>query len=450
METVAGKIHLLNLDPAELAARVVALGMPKFRATQVLEWVYQRRVDSFEAMTNLSVPHRALLAEHFSIYRGTVVRHLTASDGTEKVLIRWPSVVDAAAGAEPSLTETVMIPADEDAVEDGVASTVKQRRTACLSTQVGCPVGCAFCASGLEGLKGNLTAGDIVEQALWLTRALPADGRLTNIVFMGMGEPLANYAATVKAIHTLRAPWGLGIGGRKITVSTVGLPPQMRKLADEKLPVTLAISLHAPNDELRKQIIPWAKGISVADIVSAGQHYFNVTGREVTLEYIMLDGVNTLPEHAVELAGIARRMRANVNLIYYNEVPELAFKRPSGGTALGFQNVLREHGVNVHIRRSRGRDIAAACGQLARQDRAERLEAETTTEPRRLEGMKDHEEMQRVELRIGGAATPVTMEPRRRDGAADHDVNSKVELRIGGVAVAKDVTGVKEGVGDGE
>jgi 23S rRNA (adenine2503-C2)-methyltransferase len=364
--------HLLGLTLGELEQRVVELGMPKFRAKQVMEWVYQKRATSFDTMTNLSKGDREKLAGQFDIFTSTVVRDLTAVDATRKLLLKWPAVKEE----EPDggLTECVMIPADDDHWDEEGVRTAVHRRTACLSTQVGCPVGCAFCASGMEGLKGNLTTGQVVEQALRLTHTLPAEGvghRLTNIVFMGMGEPLANFAVTVGALKVLMAPWAFHISGRKITVSTVGLPPQMKKFAEMELPVTLAISLHAPNDALRKQIIPWAEKISIEQIVGAGREYFERTGREVTLEYIMLEGVNTLPEHARELAQVAKKLRANVNLIYYNEVPELPFKRPSGGTVFAFQNVLRSAGVNAHVRKSRGREIAAACGQLARQDRKE-------------------------------------------------------------------------------
>jgi 23S rRNA (adenine2503-C2)-methyltransferase len=293
------------------------------------------------------------------------------------MLLQWPppAPADPADSPDPAgggLTECVMIPCDDDHADEYGNTTVTHRRTACLSTQVGCPVGCAFCASGMEGLKGNLTAGQVIEEALRLTHNLPAVGaghRLTNVVFMGMGEPLANFNATVAAVRVLMAPWAFHISGRKITVSTVGLPPQMKRLADLELPVTLAISLHAPNDDLRKRIIPWAEKISISQLIDAGKYYFEKTGREVTLEYIMLEGVNTLPEHARELATIARKLRANVNLIYYNEVPELPFKRPTGQVMFAFQNILRTAGVNVHVRKSRGREIAAACGQLARQDR---------------------------------------------------------------------------------
>lgn len=374
--------HILNLTPEELTERLLALGMPKFRTKQIHEWIFQKRAAAFEQMTNLSKQDRELLAEKFDIFTSNVKRDLTAPDGTRKILLEWPAAAQRPTedgtpktngrGIEPGLTECVMIPCDDDHADEYGNTIVTSRRTACLSTQVGCPVGCAFCASGMEGLKGNLTTGQVVEEVLRLTHQLPPEGaghRITNIVFMGMGEPLANFDVTVAAVRVLMAPWAFHISGRKITVSTVGLPPQMKRLADLEIPVTLAISLHAPNDVLRKQIIPWANRITIAQIIEAGQYYFEKTGREVTLEYIMLDGVNTLPEHARELATVAKKLRANVNLIYYNEVPDLPFKRPSGQTMFLFQNTLRAAGINVHVRKSRGREIAAACGQLARQDR---------------------------------------------------------------------------------
>jgi len=362
------KEHLLAFSLEDLTTRLVQLNLPKFRAAQILEWIYKKRATSFDQMTNIAKPERAFLEENFQIFNSQVVRHVTSTDLTEKTLLQWPQASAGTGG----LTETVMIPSDDDQADDYGNTTVAHRRTACLSTQVGCPVRCAFCASGLEGLKGNLTAGQIVEQCLRLTHLLPVERRISNVVFMGMGEPLANFSATVAAIRTLMADWAFHISARKITLSTVGLPPQMKKLADLEIPVTLAISLHAPNDELRAQIIPWAEKISLAQITEAGKYYFEKTGREVTLEYIMLDGVNTLPEHARQLAQIAKSLRANVNLIYYNEVPELPFKRPVGQTMFSFQNILRSSGINTHVRRSRGRDVAAACGQLARQDKKDR------------------------------------------------------------------------------
>lgn len=251
-----------------------------------------------------------------------------------------------------------MIPAADDAPDAG------RRKTACISSQVGCPVGCRFCASGLGGLDGNLSAGRIVEQ-VWRLARLPEVERITNVVFMGMGEPLANFSAVTKAIRTLAAPWGMGISARKITVSTVGLHKAIERLAEEmELPVTLALSLHAPNDELRRSLIPWADYTSIDQLLVACSKWFARTGREITLEYTLLRGVNDRPEHARELAAVAKRLRANVNLIRFNEVAGVPFNRPTTDDVRRFQEILRAEFVNAHIRASRGRDIAAACGQL--------------------------------------------------------------------------------------
>jgi 23S rRNA (adenine2503-C2)-methyltransferase len=252
-------------------------------------------------------------------------------------------------------TETVMIPTED-------------RKTACVSSQVGCPVGCKFCASGIGGLDGNLTAGRIVEQ-VWRMSRLDGVNRISNVVFMGMGEPLANFNNVTQAIRILNAAWGMGIGARKITVSTVGLPAAIRKLCTFDIPVTLALSLHAPFDELRRKIIPWAEYSTIAELLDACQEWFRKTGREITLEYILLGGVNDRAEHAEELARLARSMRANVNLIRYNEVQGMPFLRPTNDDVHVFQEILRERAVNSHIRASRGRDIAAACGQLRHEAR---------------------------------------------------------------------------------
>jgi 23S rRNA (adenine2503-C2)-methyltransferase len=236
-------------------------------------------------------------------------------------------------------------------------------------------VGCRFCASGLGGLEGNLTAGQIVEQA-WRLGRLDQVDRITNIVFMGMGEPLANYANVTRAIRILNAEWGLGIGARRITVSTVGMPVAIRKLAEFELPVTLALSLHAPFDELRRDIIPWAEHATIRELLDACNDYFQATGREITLEYILLGKLNDQVEHAQELARLARTLRANVNLIRYNEVAGLPFERPVSADVHRFQAILKDKGVNAHIRASRGRDIAAACGQLRHEQRQARVDDE--------------------------------------------------------------------------
>ncbi len=405
--------HLFDQTPDSLADLFHGWGLPRFRADQVLDWVYRKGVADPRQMTNLSRDDRALLADRLTVLRGSVIRHQTATDGTQKLLISWrhegsgtgdqqdttdrprshplptlPSPDPRSPTPDPQSTESVLIPAPPSAS----ARSGKPRRTACISSQVGCPVGCAFCASGLGGLDANLTAGQIVQQAWQLGRlndearmtndekhqvvAPPAPlrhssfglrhspNRLTNVVFMGMGEPLANLRAVVPALRALTADWGLNLSARKITVSTVGVPAGIRRLADLDLPVTLAISLHAPNDPLRQRIIPWAHRVSIDQLIEAGRAYFAKTKREITLEYILLAGVNDRPEHARELAAVAKRLRSNVNLIRYNEVAGLPFGRPDDADVHRFQHLLRQANVNVHLRASRGRDIAAACGQL--------------------------------------------------------------------------------------
>jgi len=351
-ENPTPRLHLLGSDQAGLRDWLAAAGQPGYRADQLLQWIYEKRVESFDEMTNLPRALRAWLAERADIGRARREATAVSQDGTRKLLLRWP---DGAA------VEIVWIPQPE-------------RHTACLSSQVGCPVGCRFCASGLEGVERNLTTGEIVEQAWRIARLideeiragqLPPAARLSHIVLMGSGEPLANYDAVVAAIRILNAPWGLGIGARRITLSTVGLPQQIRWLAREGLQLNLALSLHAADECLRRELIPWGK-VPLSELFSACEEYFRQTGREVTLEYVLLDGVNTRLQDAVKLAAVARRLRANVNLLRYNPVPGLPFQRPSAETAWRFQQELQRRGVNAHIRTSRGRDVDAACGQLRR------------------------------------------------------------------------------------
>jgi 23S rRNA (adenine2503-C2)-methyltransferase len=389
--------HIFEFTPESLKAWCAQRGLAPFRAAQILEWVYQKGVADPARMSNLSKRDRDLIADPASgltFLSGQTVSHQSATDGTQKLLIQWDEVppasppltprhldtstpsqngvslailpstprhVDTSTPPDPSRqTECVMIPADD-------------RNTACISSQVGCPVGCKFCASGIGGLDGNLSPGRIVEQ-VWRLRSLlsppdailsPTAPRITNVVFMGMGEPLSNFAAVTAAIRTLNAPWGMNISARKITISTVGLPKAIERLASEfDLPVTLALSLHAPNDDVRRELIPWAEYTTIPDLLAACQKWFEKTGREITLEYILLGGVNDRPEHARQLADIARTIRANINLIRYNEVKGMPFARPTDEAVRTFQQILRDKGVNTHIRASRGRDIAAACGQL--------------------------------------------------------------------------------------
>lgn len=360
-------LPFFGLTPEQVRSAVEARGWPKFRAGQLLDWAYRKLVTDPNAMTNLPRAERGDIGQLFIFTQGQVVRQQESTDGTFKLLLSYPQGASA---------EAVMIP-DAD------------RRTACISSQVGCPVGCKFCASGLEGLKGNLSAAQIVEQVYWLNRLMgehaggttaptadrrPTDvPRITNIVFMGMGEPLSNYANVIQAVRLLHDPACFNLGARRITISTVGVPPRIRQLAEEKLPLNLALSLHAPTESLRRELIPWASHFSLDDILDACRYYFDRTGREITLEYILLSGVNDRPEHARQLARLCRTLRANVNLIRYNEVETLPFKRPVSADVMTFQKILRDAGVNAHVRKSRGRDIDAACGQLRRREARERL-----------------------------------------------------------------------------
>jgi len=275
-----------------------------------------------------------------------------SADGTWKWLLRF---------ADGQEVETVFIP-EED------------RGALCVSTQIGCTLTCKFCHTGTMPLVRNLGAPEIVAQMLvardalaeWPTAREGGPPRLfTNVVVMGMGEPLYNYDNTVAALRLATDETGLSLSRRRITVSTSGVVPRIEQLGRD-LGVGLAISLHAPNEPLRKQLIPWAEHFALDDILDAARYYFDRTGREVTLEYILLSGVNDRPEHARQLAKVCQTMRANVNLIRYNEVAGLPYVRPKSDDVMAFQNVLRANGVNAHVRKSRGRDIDAACGQLRR------------------------------------------------------------------------------------
>ncbi len=365
--------HIFEFNPETLAAWCEQRGMPPFRAKQILEWVYEKGICDPEQMTSLSKRDREVLAAEMTFLSGDTLRHQLATDGTQKLLVQWR---DFAAGqaqaveAQPAPTAALPILGQPRIDEDSKRQTecvmipTETRKTACISSQVGCPVGCRFCASGLGGLDGNLTSGRIVEQ-VWRLSRLKDVGRVSNVVFMGMGEPLSNFKNVTGAIRTISALWALGISARKVTISTVGLPQAITKLAEEfDLPVTLALSLHAPTDEIRRKLIPWAEYTTIDDLLAACQRWFEKTGREITLEYTLLRDVNDRPKHAERLAEIAKTIRANVNLIRYNEVNGIEFERPRNTDVLEFQKILRESSINVHIRASRGRDIAAACGQL--------------------------------------------------------------------------------------
>jgi len=340
-------LHFLDLTAETILSglKEICGQLPDYRGVQILSWIYKRYAASFSEMTDLSKELRQRLGRQGRVYTSKVVVDQLSGDGTRKFLLRWP-------GGDS--TECVLIPSQD-------------RYTACISTQVGCPVKCAFCASGLDGWHRHLAGGEIVEQALRVAKLCYDQGAsLSNVVVMGLGEPLANYDATIRAIRTINADWGMGIGARKITISTVGMPKQIRQLAEEKLQLTLALSLHAPNDELRRRLIPWAQRVSIKELLAACQYYFDRTGREVTLEYILLGEVNDLPQHIQQLANISRLLRSKVNLIPYNPVEGLEYRRPENESIQRFEEGLKTWGVNVQVRKPRGMDIDAACGQLRR------------------------------------------------------------------------------------
>jgi 23S rRNA (adenine2503-C2)-methyltransferase len=333
---------LLDLSAAELRDWLAGQGEPPMRVRQVRRWVLCGRAESFEQMTDLPRELRRRLADHFTPLASTTEQRQVARDGTTKLLLGL---------ADGRRIECVLIPE-------------RDRRTACISTQVGCGMGCVFCASGLAGLERNLKTSEILEQLVRLRNLLPADQRLTNIVVMGMGEPLANLERLVEALAVAGDPEGLGIGARHVTISTVGLPARMRQLAALEKPYHLAVSLHAPNDALRSRIVPTNPRTGIAAIVSAADEYFERTGRQVTYEYVLLDGLNDGVAQARELAELLRGRVAYVNLIPFNAVAGLPYRQPTPAVVQRFVAELRRHGINVKLRKRKGADIDAACGQL--------------------------------------------------------------------------------------
>ncbi len=349
-----------------LAEKLRARGEPAFRAKQILDWLYKKRARSWDDMTNLSKPLRAWLAETFDLLPAELVLHKESHDVTDKLLLEL---------RDRSLIETVIIRAPQEGV--GVEHS---RKTICISTQVGCAMGCVFCASGLAGLKRDLSAGEIVAQLLQVCyrederspRARPELASFDNIVVMGMGEPLANYDALLQALNILNADWGLGFGARRITLSTSGLVPKILKLADEDLGFRLAISLHGATDEVREKIMPVNKAYPLAKLLPAVREFSEKRGRMVTLEFILIEDINDSPEQAAALRDIARDLHAHVNLIPYNTVEGLPWKRPSLTRQEKFADVLRAARVSVTLRREKGHDIDAACGQLRLKTEKER------------------------------------------------------------------------------
>ncbi|HWX20468.1 MAG TPA: 23S rRNA (adenine(2503)-C(2))-methyltransferase RlmN [Candidatus Binatia bacterium] len=352
----------------ELKMRFEAWRQPAYRLPQLLEWLYVHRGSNWEAMTNLPKTLREQLRSHYTLSSLELVRKQGSHDTTLKFLWRL---------TDHSLIESVLIPANP-----ALYGESSDRHTLCVSTQVGCAYGCKFCASGLEGWKRNLHVEEIVDQVLAVERwndggskvqspkskvhvARSSASRLiSNLVIMGMGEPLANYDNLLKALRILNAPWGGAIGARKITISTSGLAPQIRKLADEPLQFRLAISLHGATDAVRSKIMPVNRKFPLKELTAACEYYQEKQGRMLTFEYILIAGVNDGLDQVKPLAALARRLRAKVNLIPYNQVEGLAWVRPAEEAQEAFLHALEQQKVTATLRREKGHDIDAACGQL--------------------------------------------------------------------------------------
>jgi 23S rRNA (adenine2503-C2)-methyltransferase len=361
-----------SLTREQVESQFKAWNEPAFRVAQLLDWLYARRVTTWDAMTNLPKTLREKLREKFLLNTLELVRKQGSDDTTQKFL--WKL-------ADGQFIESVLIPASP-----ALYGEASDRHTLCISTQVGCAYGCKFCASGLDGWKRNLEPSEIIEQILAVerwneqqsrvesresseasagSRPSTLDPRLiNNIVVMGMGEPLANYDNLIAALKTLNAPWGGGIGARKITISTSGLAPQIRRLAVEPLQFRLAISLHGATDEVRNRLMPVNKKYPLLDLTAACEDYQKLKGRMITLEYILIAGINDSLEQTRPLAALAKKLYAKVNLIPYNKVEDLPWHRPAEEVCERFLAALEKLDVTATLRREKGGDIDAACGQL--------------------------------------------------------------------------------------
>jgi 23S rRNA (adenine2503-C2)-methyltransferase len=335
-------INLLDLLPTELESLAESLGAPRYRGRQLASWIYAKGVTDIRAMSDLPREFRETLAERAEVGVPELERRTPSQDGSQKLVFRYPD------GAR---VQSVLMPDDD-------------RLTLCLSTQVGCGFSCAFCFTGTMGLERNLGAGDIIGQVLGARATLAPGVRITHVVYMGMGEPLANYSATVKSIKLLTDPQALGFSPRRITVSTVGLVSGIEKLAKENLRVNLAISLHATSNEIRDRIMPVNKGFAIEELLAACKRFPLPFRQRMTFEYVLLEGVNDAPEDARRLVRLLKGIRAKINLIPFNDWEGSGFSRPPLPRILAFQSVLLEHGIRATVRWSKGEDIGAACGQL--------------------------------------------------------------------------------------
>ncbi len=335
-------MNLLDLLPAELESLAESLGAPRYRGRQIADWMYRRGVTDLYAMSNLPLDLREALALRSFVGVPEIERRTPSQDGSQKLVFRLED------GAR---VQSVLMP-------DG------ERLTLCVSTQVGCAFGCAFCYTGTMGLERNLTTAEILGQVVGASRTLSAGRRLTHIVYMGMGEPLANYAATVKSLRLLTDPQAFGFSPRRVTVSTVGLVGGIEKLARENLRVNLAISLHATDNEIRDRLMPVNRGFALEELLAACRRFPLPFRQRMTFEYVLLDGVNDAPGDARRLARLLKGIRAKINLIPFNDWEGSGFARPPRERILAFQSLLLEHGITATVRWSKGEDIGAACGQL--------------------------------------------------------------------------------------
>ncbi len=339
-----GEILLLDLTYDQLKELLVSCGEPAYRADQIWRWLYRSLASDFQEMTNLPKGLRERLAEATLLRTMKPLKERGSADG---------------------LTRKVLFALRDDQTIESVLMHYERRHTTCISTQVGCALGCVFCATGQSGFVRNLTPGEIVEQVLYFAHLLKAEGeRLTNVVLMGMGEPLANYEATWQAIETLTHDDGFNLGARRITISTVGLVPGIRRLAREGTQIGLAVSLHASTDELRDKLIPINRRYPLAQLMAACRHYAERTGRRISFEYALIHGINDSPEQARQLAHLLAGLFCHVNLIPLNPVPESPYQPSPRGRILAFQAELNRLKVPNTLRVERGVDIQAGCGQL--------------------------------------------------------------------------------------
>lgn len=336
--------HILDESDEALLGWLTENKHPKFRLGQIKGWIYERRAESFESMSDLPMALREQLDANYRLWTIGIHEHQQSEDGTEKLLL--------------------------DLADDGRVECVllreENRRSICVSSQVGCAMGCVFCASGLDGVDRNLSRGEILEQMLRLQRLLPAEERLSHIVMMGMGEPLANLDSVLQALEVAKSDKGLGISPRRITISTVGIPASIDRLAKHSTPFHLAISLHAPNNGLRDRLVPVNAKTGIDEILAAADRYFEATGRRLTFEYVLLDGINDSEEHARELVTLLRGKISMLNVIPYNPVEGLPYETPSTERIRAFRETLLQGGINVMFRQRKGDGIDAACGQLRR------------------------------------------------------------------------------------